>query len=186
MADNDNRSTTSELDQFVRALYPDVMKGDDDTIKAITDLANMLGAVMAVVLIQRPAIYQDVKRRVADLVENMAVNVVTIAKDPATDPAKPADYFLAMDADVFIRVYELPINLTQGYCHGPGVAIPFTNVDWFNCRRTETRADLVKFIKGKRYYHKDRNYLVIGNAERMTFTFNDSSIGLDSYEYKGL
>lgn len=78
---NDNKSSTLKLDAFVRELYPQLMHGNDDTIRAITDLSNVLGSVLAVVLIQRPRIYPDVQRRVMAVIETMAVDVVTAARD---------------------------------------------------------------------------------------------------------
>ena len=51
-----------------------------------------------------------------------------------------------------IYVYRVPAKLSDGFCFNGGNAIPFTNVDWFdNMRDGATRADLERFISGKRY-----------------------------------
>jgi hypothetical protein len=70
---------------------------------------------------------------------------------------------------VFVRVYRLPVKLTDGYCFGAGVPITFQNVDWFEAPQDGTRDELISFIKGKRYYSADADFLVLGDHPDFTF-----------------
>lgn len=64
-------------------------------------------------------------------------------------------------------VYRLPHELSDGFCFGGGKPITFLNVDWFG---TETHlmpgdtldgADLISYIKQKRYYDPTKHFLVL-------------------------
>jgi hypothetical protein len=64
-----------------------------------------------------------------------------------------------------VNVYQLPDNLSQGYCFGGGVPIAFLNVDWFDALpEIERREELLQFIKSKRYFIKGRKYLLLGET----------------------
>ncbi|MCV9940885.1 hypothetical protein OIU35_31430 [Boseaceae bacterium BT-24-1] len=69
----------------------------------------------------------------------------------------------------FVRVYEMPDKLTNGYCFGGGVPITFMNVDWFE-HPIGDRTDLETFIKSKRYYNPAKRFLVQSDEPNFTFT----------------
>lgn len=69
----------------------------------------------------------------------------------------------------FIRVYQLPEELTAGYCFGGGNPVSFLNVDWFEAIVDMGRQKLVDFIKGKRYFDPSKRYLVLGDHPDFTF-----------------
>lgn len=69
----------------------------------------------------------------------------------------------------FVRVYELPTKLTDGFCHGGGRPIAFVNVDWFEAIVASGPEHLIRFIKGKQYYKPHRSYVVIGDHPDFTF-----------------
>ena len=69
----------------------------------------------------------------------------------------------------FVRVYRLPSKLTDGYCFDGGKPITFQNVDWFEAALGEPRERLIDFIKGKRYYSADADFLVLGDHPDSTF-----------------
>lgn len=75
------------------------------------------------------------------------------------------------EQEIFIRVYELPDKLNGGFCFGGGVPITFTNVDWFNGQADMKRADVEKFVRGKKYVKPGRKYLVLSDTPEFTFQF---------------
>lgn len=79
----------------------------------------------------------------------------------------PADF---LDAPrTFVRVYQLPVKLTDGYCFGGGKPILFLNVDWFEAIVSDGVERLTAFIKGKAYYRPHARFLVLGDAPGFTF-----------------
>jgi hypothetical protein len=77
---------------------------------------------------------------------------------------------LDIDADrVFVRVYKLPRQLTDGYCFGGGKPIAFMNVDWFETPKSEGRIGLIRFIQSKKYFEPYWRYLVLGDDPQFTF-----------------
>lgn len=77
---------------------------------------------------------------------------------------------------VFVRVYRLPAKLTDGYCFGSGTPITMTNVDWFEASIADGVEDLIRFIKGKRYFSTEYRFLIIGDHPTFTFTINDPEV----------
>lgn len=77
----------------------------------------------------------------------------------------------------FLRVYQLPKRLTNGYCMAGPKPITFLNVDWFEVIEPTTQEELAEFIKGKRYYSGEYSYLVICDSPAYTFTIGDSFKG---------
>lgn len=71
--------------------------------------------------------------------------------------------------DVLIKVYRLPVKLTDGFAFGGGRPITFTNVDWFNAFVGMTRDDLEKFVRSKKYVMPGAKYLVLCDLPDMTF-----------------
>ncbi|MBY0259124.1 hypothetical protein [Methylobacterium sp.] len=69
----------------------------------------------------------------------------------------------------FVRVYELPERLTDGYCFGGGKPILFLNVDWFEAIVSDGAERLTSFIKSKQYYRPHARFLVLGDAPGFTF-----------------
>lgn len=69
----------------------------------------------------------------------------------------------------FVRVYELPQRLTDGYCFGGGRPIMFLNVDWFEAIVSDGAECLTSFIKGKAYYRPHARFLILGEAPGFTF-----------------
>lgn len=74
----------------------------------------------------------------------------------------------------FCRVFRLPEEFQEGFCHGGGKPVNFQMMDWFNpvCLRPVTglgapetweqaKEMLPDFIKGKIYYEPGRRYLVL-------------------------
>lgn len=82
----------------------------------------------------------------------------------------PHDFMFA--ARAFVRVYQLPAKLTNGYCFGAGVPITFQNVDWFEAVIADGREPLAAFIKSKRYYHRALRFLVLADHPDLTFTID--------------
>jgi hypothetical protein len=72
---------------------------------------------------------------------------------------------------LFMWVYRLPEKLSNGYCFGGGVPITFTNVDWFGGSPEMGRAEVEKFIRGKRYCTPGHKYLVVSETPERTFMF---------------
>lgn len=73
-----------------------------------------------------------------------------------------------------IRVFQLPTTFSKDYCF-TGIGQVFTMVDWFRddqgmMESASGQAELVGFIKKKRYYSEDRAFLVL--HERYTLTIN--------------
>jgi len=83
--------------------------------------------------------------------------------------------------DTFIRVFELPENITKQFCFNGGHSIQFRLVDWFRANEifddngnypSETIKDLKEFIRMKAYFNSKRFYIVIcSNGE--CFLVND-------------
>lgn len=71
----------------------------------------------------------------------------------------------------FIRVYRLPVKLTDGYCFGGGVPITFENVDWFGSHSSMTPTDLRRFVEGKAYFKQGGRFLVLSDSRTPDFTF---------------
>jgi hypothetical protein len=86
----------------------------------------------------------------------------------------PHDFLTAKR--VFVRIYVVPEKPTNGYCFGGGVPITFMNVDWFEAMVSAGRDDLVAFIKGKKYYHDNSRYLVLGDHPDFTFTIEPTNV----------
>lgn len=64
-----------------------------------------------------------------------------------------------------IHVYMLPLKRDIGYCFGGGNQINFTNQDWFDADPSpEHRLMLVAYVKGKRYYTMQRDFLILGET----------------------
>lgn len=80
------------------------------------------------------------------------------------------DYFFNQKR-VFIRVYQLPEKLTNGYCFGGGNPITLLNVDWCEYHETGSRVDLEEFLQGKMYIKPGVKFLVISNKPEFTFQF---------------
>lgn len=70
---------------------------------------------------------------------------------------------------VFVRIYELPDKLTDGYCFGGGNEIRFKNVDWFETSLSEGRNGLTQFVQGKNYYSPSKRYLVLGDHPDLVY-----------------
>jgi hypothetical protein len=71
---------------------------------------------------------------------------------------------------VFVRVYHLPGQLTDGFCFGGGKPITFVNVDWFEAVVGEGVEVLTSFIKTKAYYNDRARFLVLGDRSDFVFT----------------
>ena len=71
--------------------------------------------------------------------------------------------------DDLIKVYRLPVKLTNGneYAFGAGVPITFTNVDCFNAFKGMTRADIECAVRKKSYFKAGGKFLVLSD----NFTF---------------
>lgn len=78
------------------------------------------------------------------------------------------------DATNFLRVFQLPDELPEGYCFGGGCPSEFVMVDWFNAftenglefdgnepEYTKHIDELRDFIKEKRYFSPDHTYMVL-------------------------
>lgn len=76
------------------------------------------------------------------------------------------------DGRIFVRVYQLPQLLTEGYCFGKGVPITFVNVDWFEAMTDASREVLVSHIKRKLYYKYEERYLVLGDHPDFVFVID--------------
>jgi hypothetical protein len=72
----------------------------------------------------------------------------------------------------FVRVYQLPEKLTNGFCFGAGVPITFINVDWFGAFVTDGKDDLERVIRAKRYIKPGNKYLVLSDHPDFTFRFD--------------
>lgn len=68
----------------------------------------------------------------------------------------------------FVRVYELPAKLTNGFCFRGGVPITFLNVDWFE-HPIGDRPGLEEFIRTKNYFKPGRRFLVQSDEPEFTF-----------------
>ena len=71
-----------------------------------------------------------------------------------------------------IRVYRLPEKLSDGFCHGGGVPITFTNVDWFGAPpegQSVSPGEIANFIRAKSYFDPSARYLVLDERPGLTF-----------------
>lgn len=82
------------------------------------------------------------------------------------------------DADDFLtkpqerlHVYQVPEVLSDGYAFGGGNPVAFLNVDFFDVPWDLPRADIVTFIKGKRYFKPASRFLVLSSSKHPTLTF---------------
>lgn len=75
--------------------------------------------------------------------------------------------------EVFIRVYQLPANLTNGFCFPPK-PIEFLNVDWFRVPVEMDRRMVEDLLKQRRYWNSEYSYLVIGDSNAMTWVIGAS------------
>ncbi|MGC2778047.1 MAG: hypothetical protein WA418_20660 [Bradyrhizobium sp.] len=73
---------------------------------------------------------------------------------------------------VFVRVYRLPDQLTDGFCFGGGKPITFVNVDWFEAIVSEGVDVLTKYIKSKTYFSGRARFLVLGDRPDFVFTID--------------
>lgn len=70
---------------------------------------------------------------------------------------------------IFVRVYELPSELTNGFCfHGPK-PIEFLNVDWFRVPVEMPRQLAEDMIKARNYFNPTVSYLVLGDTNEYTW-----------------
>lgn len=72
--------------------------------------------------------------------------------------------------DTMVYVYELPDELSTGYCFGGGRPITFVNVDWFNGIDGMTREMLETEVRGKLYIRPGKSYLVLSPDNDISFT----------------
>ena len=70
----------------------------------------------------------------------------------------------------FVRVYELPAKLTNGFCARGPVPIAFANVDWFEATPHQSRHDLEVAVRRRPYFRGDRAFLVLADDPSLTFT----------------
>lgn len=71
---------------------------------------------------------------------------------------------------VFVRIYEMPEKLTNGFCFGGGVPITFKNVDWFEVMEKSSAEGLIEYIEGKPYAKNNARLLVLGDHPDFVFT----------------
>lgn len=74
--------------------------------------------------------------------------------------------------EVFIRVYELPDALTNGFCFPPK-SIEFLNVDWFRVPLEMSRQLVEDLLKQRKYFNPSKSYLVLGDANDFTWVIGD-------------
>ena len=73
--------------------------------------------------------------------------------------------------DMLIKVYRMPVKLTNGFCFGDGVPIEFMNVDWFGFPAELGIEELKTFIRRKVYAKYGGKFLVLSSHETPEFTF---------------
>ncbi len=71
---------------------------------------------------------------------------------------------------MLIRILELPKQFPTGFHFGGPAPVTFLEHDWFrddpetgspDFSTADGRASVEKFIRGKKYFHEDRVYLVL-------------------------
>lgn len=70
------------------------------------------------------------------------------------------------EKDEFCIVYELPEKLTNGFAFR-SQPIPFMNVDWFNCSTIVSNGNLIEFVKNKRYYNLNKDYIILRGEHKV-------------------
>lgn len=78
--------------------------------------------------------------------------------------------------EVFIRVYELPNDLTKGFCFPPK-PIEFLNVDWFRVPVEMPRNRVEEFLRNRTYWNSNASYLILGDSNDFTWVIGaDKSV----------
>lgn len=79
-----------------------------------------------------------------------------------------------------IHVYLLPEQMSNGYCFRRPVPIVFGNVDWFESTMPDGSAIprnlLEEEVKKKKYFKREKKYLVIGGEHCFTIGGEDDTV----------